>query len=81
MISKYVLIKFEILYFREALPFFLLLIDLTKSCALARFALRASSQEDVQNCIGKGMAQLGPVFTLDAIVEVLVIGLGTLSGM
>ncbi|KAJ8303903.1 hypothetical protein KUTeg_017486 [Tegillarca granosa] len=66
-------------YLIEALPFFLLLIDLTKSCALARFALRASSQEDIQNSIGKGMAQLGPAFTLDAIVEVLVIGLGTLS--
>lgn len=28
----------------EALPFFLLLIDLSKACALAKFALSSSSQ-------------------------------------
>lgn len=31
--------------------------------------------------ISKGMAILGPTFTLDALVECLVIGVGTMSGM
>lgn len=31
--------------------------------------------------IGHGMAMLGPTMTLDAVVEVLVIGVGTLSGV
>ncbi len=31
--------------------------------------------------IGRGMAVLGPTVTLDAMVEILVIGVGTLSGV
>lgn len=31
--------------------------------------------------IGRGMAMLGPMLTLDALVETLVIGVGTLSGV
>lgn len=31
--------------------------------------------------ISQGMAILGPTFTLDALVECLVIGVGTMSGM
>ena len=31
--------------------------------------------------IGRGMAVLGPMLTLDAMVETLVIGVGTLSGV
>ncbi|XP_064619834.1 3-hydroxy-3-methylglutaryl-coenzyme A reductase-like isoform X2 [Lineus longissimus] len=65
----------------EALPFFLLLIDLSRASALARFALSSTSQYEVQENIGKGMAMLGPTITLDAIVETLVIGVGTLSGV
>lgn len=101
----------------EALPFFLLLIDLSKACALAKFALSSNSQvtatltsilgilcvlvsrrtglrchrpltfsplpfqEEVRENISKGMAILGPTFTLDALVECLVIGVGTMSGM
>lgn len=64
----------------EALPFFLLLIDLSKASALARFALRSTSPDEVQYNIAQGMAILGPIITLDAIVETLVIGVGTLSG-
>ena len=30
--------------------------------------------------IARGMAVLGPAFTLDAVVECLVIGVGTMSG-
>lgn len=104
----------------EALPFFLLLIDLSKACALAKFALSSNSQvtaalkkvptilgiidycflmnrtkippalvlfpgvwlqEEVRENISKGMAILGPTFTLDALVECLVIGVGTMSGI
>lgn len=63
----------------EALPFFLLLIDLSKACAMARFALNSKTQEEVQRNIAHGMSIHGPVMTLDAICEVLVIGVGTLS--
>ncbi|KAK7116442.1 3-hydroxy-3-methylglutaryl-coenzyme A reductase-like isoform X1 [Littorina saxatilis] len=65
----------------EALPFFLLLVDLGKASALARFTLSSSSQEEVQANIASGMAIIGPAITLDAIVETLVIGVGTLSGV
>lgn len=65
----------------EALPFFLLLVDLSKASALAKYALSSTSQEEVRENIGRGMAVLGPMITLDAIVEILVIGVGTLSGV
>ncbi|XP_064607841.1 3-hydroxy-3-methylglutaryl-coenzyme A reductase-like isoform X2 [Liolophura sinensis] len=65
----------------EALPFFLLLIDLSKASALARFALSSKSQDEVKDNIARGMAIIGPVITLDALVETLVIGVGTLSGV
>lgn len=95
------------------MPFFLLLIDLSKACTLAKFALSSNSQvchlfpsaagvfsslncnkialdwslswlfflqDEVRENIAKGMSVLGPTFTLDAIVECLVIGVGTMSG-
>lgn len=65
---------------RDALFFFLLLIDLSKATLLAQFALSSSSQAEVQQNIARGMALLGPTITLDTIVETLVIGVGTLSG-
>ncbi|XP_046879197.1 3-hydroxy-3-methylglutaryl-CoA reductase a [Hypomesus transpacificus] len=71
----------ELTGLNEALPFFLLLIDLSKACALAKFALSSSSQEEVRDNIARGMAILGPTFTLDALVECLVIGVGTMSGV
>lgn len=37
-------------------------------------------QDEVRENIAKGMAVLGPTFTLDALVECLVIGVGTMSG-
>lgn len=66
--------------FRDALFFFLLLIDLTKATLLAQFALSSSSQPEVKSNIARGMALLGPTITLDTIVETLVISVGTLSG-
>uniref|UniRef100_A0A669F6A0 3-hydroxy-3-methylglutaryl coenzyme A reductase n=1 Tax=Oreochromis niloticus TaxID=8128 RepID=A0A669F6A0_ORENI len=71
----------ELTGLNEALPFFLLLIDLSKACALAKFALSSSSQDEVRDNIAHGMAVLGPAFTLDALVECLVIGVGTMSGV
>ncbi|XP_028269996.1 3-hydroxy-3-methylglutaryl-coenzyme A reductase-like isoform X2 [Parambassis ranga] len=71
----------ELTGLNEALPFFLLLIDLSKACALAKFALCSSSQDEVRDNIARGMAVLGPTFTLDALVECLVIGVGTMSGV
>ena len=37
-------------------------------------------QDEVRENIARGMAVLGPTFTLDAVVECLVIGVGTMSG-
>ncbi|EEB15787.1 3-hydroxy-3-methylglutaryl-coenzyme A reductase, putative [Pediculus humanus corporis] len=66
---------------KDALFFFLLLIDLSKATLLAQFALSSSSPEEVKHNIAKGMAKLGPIITLDTLVETLVIGVGTLSGV
>ncbi|XP_042562967.1 3-hydroxy-3-methylglutaryl-CoA reductase a [Clupea harengus] len=71
----------ELTGLNEALPFFLLLIDLSKASALAKFALSSNSQDEVRENIARGMAVLGPTFTLDAVVECLVIGVGTMSGV
>jgi hydroxymethylglutaryl-CoA reductase (NADPH) len=56
-------------------------VDLGKASALARFTLSSANQDEVQANIASGMAVIGPAITLDAIVETLVIGVGTLSGM
>ncbi|CAH1796415.1 unnamed protein product [Owenia fusiformis] len=65
----------------EALPFFLLLVDVSRACSLARYALRSRTQEEVRKNIGYGMADIGPIITLDSCVEFLVIGVGTISGV
>ena len=67
--------------FSEALPFFLLLTDLSKASALARLTLTATCQDKLQENIGRGIAVIGPALTLDAITETLVIGVGTISGI
>ncbi|XP_059479749.1 3-hydroxy-3-methylglutaryl-coenzyme A reductase isoform X2 [Neocloeon triangulifer] len=66
---------------KDALFFFLLLIDLSKTTLLARLALSSNSQAEVRNNIARGMAIVGPTITLDTVVETLVIGVGTLSGV
>ncbi|VEN46911.1 unnamed protein product [Callosobruchus maculatus] len=48
---------------------------------LAQFALTASNQAEVKKNIARGMSLLGPTITLDTIVETLVLGVGTLSGV
>ncbi|BFY97963.1 hypothetical protein BsWGS_01004 [Bradybaena similaris] len=75
------LVGFDLNGLNEALPFFLLLVDLSKAGALSRFTLTAASQDELQKNIGRGMAIMGPVITLDVLVETLAIGVGTLSGI
>ncbi|XP_029659326.1 3-hydroxy-3-methylglutaryl-coenzyme A reductase isoform X3 [Formica exsecta] len=66
---------------KDALFFFLLLIDLSKAATLAQCALNSRSQEEVKANIARGMSLLGPIITLDTLVETLLIGIGTLSGV
>ncbi|RZC35616.1 3-hydroxy-3-methylglutaryl-coenzyme A reductase [Asbolus verrucosus] len=75
------LLRIDVSDLKDALFFFLLLIDLSKAAMLAQSALSASNQEEVKSNIARGMAVLGPTITLDTIVETLVIGVGTLSGV
>ncbi|XP_067617073.1 3-hydroxy-3-methylglutaryl-coenzyme A reductase [Eurosta solidaginis] len=66
---------------KDALFFMLLLIDLSNSGTLAQLALSGTNQAEVTNNIARGLELLGPAITLDTIVETLVIGVGTLSGV
>ncbi|XP_008549582.1 3-hydroxy-3-methylglutaryl-coenzyme A reductase [Microplitis demolitor] len=66
---------------KDALFFFLLLIDLNKAGVLAQLALSSRSQEEVRTNIARGMSLLGPTITLDTLVEILLIGIGSLSGV
>ncbi|KAK2578954.1 hypothetical protein KPH14_011158 [Odynerus spinipes] len=66
---------------KDALFFFLLLIDLSKAAVLAQLALSSRSQEEVRANIARGMSLLGPTITLDTLVETLLIGIGSLSGV
>lgn len=74
-------LKIDVADLKDALFFFLLLIDLSKAATLAEFALSASNQNEVKANIARGMSIMGPSITLDTIVETLVIGVGTLSGV
>ncbi|CAD5119125.1 DgyrCDS7767 [Dimorphilus gyrociliatus] len=65
----------------EALPLFLLVIDLSKATTLAKFALKSSSQGEIKENISRGLAVIGPVVTLDAFVQVMLLGIGILSGV
>lgn len=71
----------EVSDLKDALFFFLLLIDLSKAGILAQLALSGGSQSEVIENISRGMEILGPALSLDSIVETLVISVGTLSGV
>ncbi|CAH1121039.1 unnamed protein product [Ceutorhynchus assimilis] len=75
------ILRINISDLKDALFFFLLLVDFSKTAMLAQFALNAKNQDEVKNNIAKGLAVLGPTTTLDTMVETLVIGVGTLSGV
>lgn len=66
---------------RDALFFFLLLIDLSKAGILAQLALSGTTHDEVIENISRGMEIFGPAISLDTIVETLVISVGTLSGV
>lgn len=66
---------------RDALFFFVLLIDVSKASLLARLALAAGSQREVRESIAHGVQLLGPPLTLDTLVEALLVGVGVLSGV
>ncbi|KAM8707214.1 hypothetical protein ACLKA7_011329 [Drosophila subpalustris] len=66
---------------KDALFFLLLVIDLSNSGRLAQLALSGSSQAEVTQNIARGLELLGPTISLDTIVEALLVGVGTLSGV
>lgn len=72
---------FDLVHYRDALFFFLLLIDFSKAGMLAQLALSGSNQDEVIENISRGMEVFGPAISLDTIVETLVIGVGTMSGV
>jgi hydroxymethylglutaryl-CoA reductase (NADPH) len=74
-------LKSDISDLKDALFFFLLLIDLSKAGILAKLALCGSNSKEVTQNIARGMEILGPAISLDTLVEALVIGVGTLSGV
>ena len=47
---------------------------------LAQYALASRRLDEVEVNIARGMQMLGPQMTLDVLVEVLLISVGTLSG-
>ncbi|XP_050481962.1 3-hydroxy-3-methylglutaryl-coenzyme A reductase [Bombus huntii] len=66
---------------KDALFFFLLVIDLSKAAVLAQLALSSRNKEEVRANIARGMSLLGPTITLDTLVETLLISIGSLSGV
>ncbi|XP_043794510.1 3-hydroxy-3-methylglutaryl-coenzyme A reductase [Apis laboriosa] len=66
---------------KDALFFFLLIIDLSKAAVLAQLALSSRNKEEVRANIARGMSLLGPTITLDTLVETLLISIGSLSGV
>lgn len=68
-------------FYSRAIPFFILLLDFSKACLLAQFALSSSNKVEVHENISRGMATLGPSLTLDTVVETLAIGMGVMSGV
>ncbi|NP_001295235.1 3-hydroxy-3-methylglutaryl-coenzyme A reductase [Bombus terrestris] len=66
---------------KDALFFFLLIIDLSKAAILAQLALSSRNKEEVRANIARGMSLLGPTITLDTLVETLLISIGSLSGV
>uniref|UniRef100_A0A1L8DYA1 3-hydroxy-3-methylglutaryl coenzyme A reductase n=2 Tax=Nyssomyia neivai TaxID=330878 RepID=A0A1L8DYA1_9DIPT len=66
---------------KDAMFFFLLLVDLSKVGILAQLALSGSNHGEVTKNIARGMEILGPSISLDTLAEALVIRVGTLSGV
>ncbi|KAK2713393.1 3-hydroxy-3-methylglutaryl-coenzyme A reductase-like isoform X2 [Artemia franciscana] len=71
----------EISDLNDAAFIFLLLIDLSKVRLLAEWTVSSARKEEVIDRISHGFAIVGPALTLDTIVETLLIGIGTLTGV
>ncbi|XP_039310124.1 3-hydroxy-3-methylglutaryl-coenzyme A reductase [Solenopsis invicta] len=71
----------DITNLKNALFFFFLLIDLSKTTTLAQYALSSRNQEEVKANIARGMSLLGPAITMDTLVRTLLISTGSLSGI
>ena len=48
---------------------------------LCHAIVRPVLQDEVRDNIGRGIAELGPTMSLDTLVEVLLISIGTISGV
>lgn len=72
---------FSFFFCRDSLFFFLLLIDLSNARVLAQLALSSKNQDEVHANIARGMSLQGPSITLDSLVEALLIGIGSMSGI
>ncbi|XP_031621372.1 3-hydroxy-3-methylglutaryl-coenzyme A reductase [Contarinia nasturtii] len=70
----------EVSDLKDALFFFLLLIDLRRVGAFAQFVFSGASQSEVVDNISRGMEILGPALSLDSIVTTLIISVCTSSG-
>jgi hydroxymethylglutaryl-CoA reductase (NADPH) len=76
------LVGYELHGLGDSVPFFLLLLDLSKVTSLAKYSLLNYSQDvSVKETVARGMAILGPSMTLDTLVETLVIAIGCISGI
>lgn len=75
------ILEYELNGLGDSLAFFLLLLDLSKVTALAKYSLGNSASKDanVEETVARGVAILGPSMTLDTVVKVLVIAVGCLS--
>ncbi|KAB0803377.1 hypothetical protein PPYR_00347 [Photinus pyralis] len=66
---------------QDALLIFLFLMDTTRARKLAQFVFNNGSREEVASSIATGVSLLGPSMLLDTIIELLIIGVGGLSGL
>ncbi|CAG0880663.1 unnamed protein product [Cyprideis torosa] len=67
--------------FRDALFLFVLFIDLSKVGLFAQYVLMVQDKASISSNIIHGLELMGPSLVLDTLVEILVIGVGTLSGI
>ena len=66
--------------YSQLLPFALLLCKITRASTLAEMVLKSHTVSEVRANISQSMAMMGPGVTLDTIMEVLFIGMGSFSG-
>uniref|UniRef100_H2ZDD6 3-hydroxy-3-methylglutaryl coenzyme A reductase n=1 Tax=Ciona savignyi TaxID=51511 RepID=H2ZDD6_CIOSA len=57
----------------NALPVFLLLIDITRMVVLTKHCLSTNSLDSLQDYIAEGMGALNPILTLDTLIELLLL--------